>query len=118
MSERITNTGKPDPSIAEETVEHYKQVTDSLAGLIEKSDISLRDFVLLSFSCDQGPMEVGQLASVLTLDRKSTLESIARLERKGLVQQRTSIANDSVVLISTTIAGVNFVRKIDCGDDD
>ena len=102
-------------SITEETIEQYRNVSNSLARLIAEQDLKMRDFVLLSFSCDYGPMEIDQLASVLTASRSSTVKSINRLVKGGMVRQQTSANDSNAALISTTKLGMNFVRKIDDG---
>ena len=116
MSMRKSSSSAFSSSITEETIEQYRDVSDSLAELITEQDLKIQDFVLLSFSCDLGPMEIDQLASVLTASRSSTIKSINRLEKGGMVRQRTNSNDSNAVLISTTRLGMNFVRKIDGGD--
>ena len=104
-------------SITEETVEEYLKVGDSLAGLIAKNGLQVRDFVLLSFVCDQGSMDIARLVNALGLGRSSTLNCINRLEKTGLIGQQTGPDDNESLLISATVLGRLAVQKIDAFDD-
>ena len=104
-------------SITEETVAQYLKVGDSLAGLIAEHDLHVRDFVLLSFVCDQGPMDIVQLVDVLGLGRSSTLGCIERLEKTGLIRQQTGSNDSESLLISATALGMAALNKIEAIDE-
>lgn len=103
-------------SITEETVEEYLKVGDSLAGLIAKNGLQVRDFVLLSFVCDQGSMDIARLVDALGLGRSSTLNCINRLEKTGLIGQQIGPDDNESLLISATVLGRLVVQKIDTID--
>jgi DNA-binding MarR family transcriptional regulator len=104
-------------SIAEETVEQYLEAGDSRAGLIAKHGLVVRDFVLLSFVSDQGPMQFDELVNVLGLGQTSTLDCIDRLDQSGLIRQQKCPNGSDVVLISATDRGTDFINRIDSADD-
>lgn len=58
---------------------------DSLAALVVSHGIKVRDFILLSFLSDQGPMSVARLARVVDIDPQSTLRGLKRLSSANLV---------------------------------
>ncbi len=104
-------------SITEETLEQYLKVGDSLAGLIAKHGLQVRDIVLLSFVCDQGDMDIAQLVDTLGLGRSSTLRCIDRLEKTGLVRQQTGPHDGDSLLICATDLGMAALKRIDAFDE-
>jgi DNA-binding MarR family transcriptional regulator len=104
-------------SITEETVEQYIEAGDSRAGLIAKHGLKVRDFVLLSFASDQGPMQFDQLVNVLGPSQTSTLDCIDRLDQSGLIRQQKCPNGSDVVLISATDRGMDFINRVDSADE-
>lgn len=113
MTNSQSSSSDPRTSITKETVEHYLAVGDSLAGLIANQGLRVRDFVLLSFVRDQGPMDIAQLVVVLGLGQSATLSCLDRLEKAGLVQQQTGPHGGDVLLISPTTLGIEVINRID-----
>ena len=116
MTKRKSSSFDLGPSIAEETAEQYRLIGVSMTGLIAEYGLKVRDFVLLSFVCDQGPMEIDQLVRALGLSKSSTLGFTDRLSKRGLIQQRPSTDGSDVLLISATDMGVVLLSKIDSED--
>lgn len=58
---------------------------DSLAALLLNHGIKVRDFILLSFLSDQGPMSVLRLARIVGIEPKMILRSLRRLSAANLV---------------------------------
>ncbi len=101
------------PSICEEALESFNRSGDSLAELVEQNNIEVRDFVLLSFVCDQHELAVGQLSQVLGLDRDSVLACLERLQTAGFVryQQVAETAEESD-LVTPTEPGREIARRM------
>lgn len=78
-----TNVSK---SICEAALERYSLADDSLAKLIREASIEVRDFMLLSFVCDQVCMSMEQISRALGLDRSVSQQCIDRLIKAGLLQ--------------------------------
>jgi hypothetical protein len=73
------------PSICEEALDRYSKSDDFLAGVIERHHIEVRDFMILSFVCDQDKMAVDQLMAALGLARETVGDCIVRLLNAELV---------------------------------
>ena len=80
----------------------------SVAHLLLNFGIRVRDFILVSFLSDQGPLTVEQLARVLNIDPLDLLKSVKRLAAAGLVV-RDPISPESDF--------ESLVRLTDCGED-
>jgi len=72
------------PSICEEALERFRESEDSLAGLLEQNHVEVRDFMVLSFVCDQNGLCVEQLMSALRMSRQSIDDCVDRLVTAGL----------------------------------
>lgn len=59
---------KKDDSIAGRSAAHFVTKDDSLASLLTNHGIRIRDFILLSFLSDQGPMSTWRLSRVVGLE--------------------------------------------------
>ena len=72
------------------------------ASLLENYGLKVREFIVLSFLLDQGPMDVGQLARLVNIDKDHMVASVERLAEVGLVLRRagTSHSHDSFVILS------------------
>jgi DNA-binding MarR family transcriptional regulator len=80
-----SRSGNKDNSISGMSAELFLSKDDSLAALVVSHGIKVRDFILLSFLSDQGPMSVSRLARVVGIDPQSTLRGIKRLSSANLV---------------------------------
>jgi hypothetical protein len=99
----------PTPSICEEALEEYRNAEDTFAGLIESNHIEIRDFMILSFVCDQGAMTVDRIKSVLGLSNESAMSCIARLRDIDLISFDIESATG---LISSSITPTGIGRSV------
>jgi DNA-binding MarR family transcriptional regulator len=60
----------------------------------DNHDIKVRDFILLSFLSDQGPMSVIRLSRIVGLEPENTLQGLKRLSAANLVQRDPAASND------------------------
>lgn len=72
-------------SIAGQSAAHFIARDDSLASLLLNNGIKVRDFILLSFLSDQGPMSIMRLSRVIGIKPAATLNSLQRLSAVNLV---------------------------------
>lgn len=100
------------PSICEEALEEYRSAEDTFAGLIESNHIEIRDFMILSFVCDQGMMELDRIRSILGLSGESTLSCVARLRDVELVTISTGQILETSSVVSPTGLGISIARRI------
>lgn len=110
------------PSICEEALDQFSNSDDSLAKLIEANSIEVRDFMVLSFVCDQSKLDVEQLTRVLGLSQNTILDCIERLVKAVLVLVSASSSEDlhnlkgSDISVSPTAAGRTIARRVLGGD--
>ena len=78
--------GEITPSICEAAFNEYVDLDDSLAKLIQENCIEVRDFIILSFVCDQGELSAGQIAQILGIGLDKTRCCIGRLKEAGLIE--------------------------------
>ena len=111
--------GEKDPqaehtkSICEVALERYRSLDDSLAELIRQADIEVRDFMLLSFVCDQGSMSIEQINSALGISGESTQRCIDRLIRAQLVHYKSAGGSpEGNHRIRPTTAGKKVTQRI------
>ena len=84
------NDDEPKKVDAEETISGqsaamYFAQDSSIAQLLLSHGIKVRDFILVSFLSDQGPMSVLQLARIVSIDPEDVMTSLKRLGAAGLV---------------------------------
>ena len=100
-------------SICEEALDSFSQSDDSLADLIEDNHIEVRDFMVLSFVCDQKEMAIDQLTRALGLSRSTVVGCVERLQTAGLARYNlvaeTAELSDRVV---PTTAGRTITNRI------
>ncbi len=81
--------------------------------MIEDNHIELRDFMVLSFVCDQNELSINQLISALGLSRQSVVSCAVRLREAGLVIMRQSSSeNCESERVSPTAQGRTLARRI------
>jgi len=101
------------PSICEEALESFSQSDDSLAKIIEAHNIEVRDFMILSFVCDQSELGIEQLMRAIGLSRQSILDCVERLVSAGLVEyEQVSTSSNPGNCVSPTPAGRTITRRI------
>ncbi len=117
MSEKESPTERS-KSICEAALEHYSTLDDSLAELIKQASIEVRDFMILSFVCDQGCMIIEQISRALGLGEESTQECVDRLIMARLVHYKRSDSETGDNLeVTPTSTGRRVARRIH-GDSD
>jgi DNA-binding MarR family transcriptional regulator len=113
MSDAKEKQKNSDRSISEHSAAHFITQDDSLASLLLNHGIKVRDFVLLSFLADQGPMTVNQLARVIGIEPERILESLKRLSAAGLLLREPNTTDSkSAELAKLTGRGQNIVRRV------
>lgn len=101
------------PSICEEALGRFSQSDDSLAGVIENNHIEVRDFMLLSFVCDQNVMSIAQLSGALGLSYQTTIDCVSRLVQAELARaENPGQSWASATRIVPTGAGRILARRI------
>ena len=111
MSDSDPRNGDTDISIAGRAIALAVAQNDSLAAVLQASGMELRDFIVLSFVSDQGPIDTERLARLIGLDRDTTLRCIERLIAAGLVVSDVfadAVSGDVV----TTDDGNRLAKKI------
>lgn len=101
------------PSICEEALENFSNSDDSLASLVEENHIEVRDFMILSFVCDQNELTVEQLMRVLGLSRTTIVGCVERLQAAGLIRYgQAGETAESSDRVSPTGAGRTITHRI------
>lgn len=104
---------KNDTSIAGQSAAHLIAMDDSLASLLLNHGIRIRDFILLSFLSDQGPMTILRLSRVVGIEPDKTLKSIKRLSTVNLVVREATPNTDVHESIAgLTTRGEDIARRI------
>ena len=80
-------------SISGRSAALYFSQDSSIAQLLLNHGIRVRDFILVSFLSDQGPMSISQLARIVSIDPEDLMTSLKRLGAAGLIV-RDPISND------------------------
>ena len=78
--------GNITPSICEAAFERYTGVDDSLSEQIKKNSIAVREFIILSFVCDQDALSLEQISGILSLSHAEADTCVGRLLNANLVQ--------------------------------
>jgi len=81
----MTGSQEKNPSIAGQSAANSIAMDESLAALLLNHGIRVRDFILLSFLSDQGPMSILRLSRVVGIEPDKTLNSLKRLSAAHLV---------------------------------
>jgi len=102
-----------DRSISEQSAALFITQDDSLASLLLNHGIKVRDFVLLSFLADQGPMTVNQLSRVIGIEPERVLEGLKRLSAAGLLLREPNTTDSkSEELAKLTGRGQDIVHRV------
>jgi len=102
-----------DDSISGMSAALFVTKDDSLASLLLGDGIKIRDFILLSFLSDQGPMSILRLARIVGIEPGSTRRSLRRLSAAGLVLREPATADDKFESIARlTGRGEDIARRI------
>jgi len=91
---------KYDDSISGMSAALFVTKDDSLASLLLNHGIKVRDFILLSFLCDQGPMSILRLARVVGVEPEKTLRALRRLSSANLILLELAPPDDELESIA------------------
>ncbi len=83
-------------SISGLSAAHFITKDDSLASLLLNHGIQVRDFIVLSFLSDQGPMTIARLARVVEIEPSQLLQGVKRLSAANLLVREPSPTDDAV----------------------
>lgn len=100
-------------SLSGQAIAHAVTDNDSLAAALSESDMTMRDFIVLSFVSDQESITAGRLARLVGMDLQSTQNSIGSLIKVGLLysdmgvveEERQFVTTDSGNAIAARILG-------------
>lgn len=111
VSEEELEIAEPEDSISGRSAELYFARDESLASLPLQHGIKVREFILLSFLSDQGPMTIDQLSRIVSIKPKDLMESVKLLSAADLLIREPKSArfeNESTVTLTSrgqTLAG-------------
>lgn len=92
----------------------YFKRDPSLAGLLSSHGIRVRDFIMLSFLSDQGPMSISQLSRAVGIEPKKLSIGMKRLSEAGLITQDfNSGGNGAELMVKLTTRGHDAAKRID-----
>ena len=112
MNEKTPPAGQA-PSICEEALDTLNRTAESLSEVIEENNIEVRDFIILSFVCDQRELAVDQLSRVLGIERDQVLGCLQRLQTAGFVHyQQVAETAEASDLVSPTGPGRRIAERI------
>ena len=105
--------GELTPSICEAAFEECTQLDDSMADLIKKNSLDVREFIILSFVGDQGSLSTTQIAHILGLSQEKTGICIGRLIEAGLIQYKDGAKDaDGKHQIQVTATGRRLTSRV------
>ena len=85
----------------------------SIAQLLLSHGIKVRDFILVSFLSDQGPMTIHQLSRTVSIEPDDLMKSLKRLGAAGLIiREPNSTDPDTESTARLTSRGQEIARKI------
>jgi DNA-binding MarR family transcriptional regulator len=107
------NSSNDANSIAGQSAAHFIARDDSLASLLLNHGIKVRDFILLSFLSDQGPMSIMRLSRVVGIAPDATLNSLQRLSAVNLVlREPASMREKYEAMACLTTRGKEIAGRI------
>ncbi len=104
-----------DNSISGKSAAYFVTQDASLASLLLNHGILIRDFIILSFLSDQGPMSVLRLSRIVGIEPASTLRGLKRLSSANLVLREVvspASANEYESIARLTTQGRNIAKRI------
>lgn len=113
MSDFKKIKNKMEHSIAEQSASLFVTQDDSLAALLVKHDIKVRDFVLISYLHDQGSMRIVDLSRAVGIEPGYVTQSLMRLAAAGLVLRDPPVAGNKYhELANLTSRGQSMVSRM------
>ena len=114
MSDDDTRNVGSEDSISGGSAAMYFAHDPSLADLLNAHGIGVRDFMLVSFLSDQGPLTIRRLAGILSIDSAEVVASARRLASAGLVfNDQLGDEKGSASIIRLTPQGLEIAGRID-----
>jgi DNA-binding MarR family transcriptional regulator len=105
--------GAINPSICEAAFAEYAMLDDSLAKLIQKNSIEIREFIVLAYVYNQGVLSTGQIAQILGMSLTNTESCIDRLIGADLIQYSDGKdGSETDRLIQLTSAGRVLTSRV------
>jgi DNA-binding MarR family transcriptional regulator len=107
------NKDDAEESISGRSAALYFSKDSSIAQLLLSHGIKVRDFILVSFLSDQGPMTIHQLARTVSIEPDDLMKSLKRLGAAGLIiREPNSTDPDTESTARLTSRGQEIARKI------
>lgn len=104
---------KNDDSISGMSAGLFVTKDDSLSSLLLNHGIQVRDFILLSFLSDQGPMSIIRLSRVVGIEPKMTLSGLRRLSAANLVLREPASTGEKLESVARlTSRGEDIAGRI------
>jgi DNA-binding MarR family transcriptional regulator len=101
-------------SISGRSAALYFEHDPALASLLAPHEIRVRDFIMLSFLSDQGPMSSTQLSHAVSIEPGKLMNGMKRLSDAGLiVGDQISICDDTRSALKLTARGQDVAKRID-----
>jgi len=109
----IFDPHKKADSISGRSAEHFISNDESLASLLISHGIQVRDFIVLSFLSDQGPMSVARLSRTLGIEPRKILRGVERLSAANLLIREPSSNEDKFESIAKlTSRGEDVAKRV------
>lgn len=100
-------------SISGRSAALYFENDPSLASLLLSHGFRVRDFIVLSFLSDQGPMSVTQLSHAVGIGSEILTDGMTRLsDAELIVWNPNSIGNDVDSAVELTTRGQEVAKRI------
>ena len=114
MNDDKHNKTNREESISGRSAAFYFSHDPSIAQLLLRFGIKVREFILVSFLSDQGPLSIDQLARIIDIEPRELLTSVKRLAAAGLVVRvPTSPDSSSSSTVRLTSRGQDVASRID-----
>jgi DNA-binding MarR family transcriptional regulator len=114
VADEMSDDNPAENSVSGRPAALYFKDDPSLAALLISHGIRVRDFIMLSFLSDQGPMSIAQLSRAVGIEPKILSNGMKRLSRAGLITQDFDpVGNDEESVVTLTTRGRDVARRID-----
>ena len=114
MTESESNNEKKsiERSVSDRSAATIVTGDDSLASLFLRHGVTVRDFVLMSFLSEKGPMNSVELARVVGIEPTTVTRSLGRLSAAGLVlRDPADFATNPLEIARLTSRGHGIVGR-------
>jgi DNA-binding MarR family transcriptional regulator len=100
-------------SISERSAALYFADDPSIAQLLLSHGARVRDFIMMSFLSDRGPLTINEVARIMSIEPSNLLKSVRCLTAAGLVIRDQSSLDPNVALtIRLTSRGQDIANRI------